>query len=379
MSGSANDNEPGRGQVADTSDHAKHLIQLVVNQDQVTQNWIRFLITVEAGLAVGLGFILQLSDDEQPLQWFAPVVSILIPLLGCAVGVIVCLIVRRERRWASWFVQRFNALPGYAGKVFPTTQAEVRKQQAGFMSTAVFFLAALIVLAWLLVGYALWSRTQPNGQEPTAPVQPEVEAAADSRLMRNEGNLVGSALAGVVAVFSVITTHALEKRRQRERSRRTYVSLLHSMHVEIVWHTGVSRRLREHLEVLREIAEERAELPVNDLGEEFELAFFEACRQQLLAQREIDTLLMRLLAEYANFTRFVNRSIQLSAVHHVLQHFGEFEERRDGLIQYVDSILTELDKRDGAVPVIERRIRAELESLPGVEVIGDSGEEPEPA
>jgi len=41
------------------TDCGAHLITLISNQDQVSQSWLKFLITMESSLAVGLGFIIK--------------------------------------------------------------------------------------------------------------------------------------------------------------------------------------------------------------------------------------------------------------------------------------------------------------------------------
>jgi len=133
---------------------AEYLVNLIVNQDHVALKWLQFLITIEAGLVVALSFLLR-PESHQILRF----AIYAIPMIGIFVAVALTLIVIRERQWQSFFVNRFNALRGCEGKVFPPgkgTDGTVSGQPWGHISMITLGLAVIIILIWIVVFCSLW-------------------------------------------------------------------------------------------------------------------------------------------------------------------------------------------------------------------------------
>jgi hypothetical protein len=125
------------------------LVDLIKNQDQVGQKWIEFLIAIETGLVVALGFLVR----TPPAQSLRPLLY-MIPGLGILAALALTLIVVRERQWQAWYVGRFNDLPPYKGKVFPTDKCSIGTQALGCISWIVILFSCVIALGWVVV--ALW-------------------------------------------------------------------------------------------------------------------------------------------------------------------------------------------------------------------------------
>jgi uncharacterized membrane protein YhdT len=145
-------------------DHGSHLIQLIVNQDETAQAWLRFFFTIESALAAAFLFVIT-SGERIPSapRWFAPAMCLLIPLFGIGITRALMRIVLRQNQWQIWFIRRFNALPGHADKVFPASigrDGPVEVQPDGHVSRIMRNLGRWISLAWivvaLLVGYAFF-------------------------------------------------------------------------------------------------------------------------------------------------------------------------------------------------------------------------------
>lgn len=140
----------GQGETQESNTIGRYLVDLVMNQDQVSQRWVQFLITIEAGLAVALGFLWGKEKPNLP-----GVVLYLIPPIGIFVAGALTWIVVRERKWQAWYVARFNMLP-WGDKVFPYDKGNkgpVRSQPMGRIGQIVFGLGILIAVAWIAV---LW-------------------------------------------------------------------------------------------------------------------------------------------------------------------------------------------------------------------------------
>ena|SRR5271157_1752290 len=144
---------------ANKSDLGKYLIDLIANQDHVGLKWLQFLITIEAGLVVAFGFLVKPSDTAR--QLLPRFMVYVIPVVGFAVALALTWIVIRERKWQAWYVGRFNALPEYKDKVFPSDKSSgntVSAQPLGRISQIVICLGVLIMLAWIFIlGWAVRS------------------------------------------------------------------------------------------------------------------------------------------------------------------------------------------------------------------------------
>jgi hypothetical protein len=136
------------------SDHGAHLIDLIINQDDAAQSWLRFFFTIESALAAA--FLLVINNGGHAIgapRWFVPAVSLLIPLLGVMFTRALMRIVLRQNQWQIWFIRRYSALPG-ADKVFPSDigrEGAVELQPDGYVSRIVRHIGRWITLAWLVI------------------------------------------------------------------------------------------------------------------------------------------------------------------------------------------------------------------------------------
>jgi hypothetical protein len=151
---------------ATDNETSKFLIDLIINQDQVTQKWIEFLIAIQAGLVVVLGFLIRPTTPTQLGQVSPPHATLyVISAIGIFIAAAIAWIVHRERKWTGWYVNRFNKLPDLTDKVFPSqannkqyesASQEFQAQPAGRTSQIITGLAILLCSGWFAV--ILWAR-----------------------------------------------------------------------------------------------------------------------------------------------------------------------------------------------------------------------------
>jgi hypothetical protein len=149
---------------SNSPDFSRFLVDLIINQDHVAQNWIKFFVTIEAGLAVAFAF----AFGQLLPAWFQRLAILLIPIMAIALAISLTLIVVRERQWQNLYIKKFNDLPGHSGLVFPVEAdelgSEVGKPSYGTISWTVMFLAGVIISAWLSAFVV--ARGQLNQQAP---------------------------------------------------------------------------------------------------------------------------------------------------------------------------------------------------------------------
>ena len=159
------------------------LVDLIKNQDHVAHKWLEFLISIEVGLAVALGFLLRFGGGKNAV--LSNVALYLIPAIGIAVALALTWIVIRERKWQAWFVTRFNVLPGFEGRVFPLDKGDPTKtvgsQPVGRISQIVFILAFLISLGWVGV---LWTISANPPLDTEAAIKAPAPASSTSEIKK---------------------------------------------------------------------------------------------------------------------------------------------------------------------------------------------------
>ena len=145
-------------------DHGSQLIHLIINQDTTAQEWMKFFFTIQSALAAAYLFGLNIIDKLQwAPRWFTPAISFIIPFLGIIFARSLTKIVVRQNQWQAWFIQKYNAMPGNAGVVFPrddSPEHPVARQPDGYATIIVRRLNRFIIFTWtvtaLLTVYAFF-------------------------------------------------------------------------------------------------------------------------------------------------------------------------------------------------------------------------------
>src|SRR6266481_1961333 len=77
------------------------LVQLIIQQGTIFTNWVKFAITVQAGLAAGLGAVLATSAlaKHRPL-------GLVIAFFGFAAAVLFAMVLVRHVQWGRWYGDR---------------------------------------------------------------------------------------------------------------------------------------------------------------------------------------------------------------------------------------------------------------------------------
>ena len=95
------------------------LVQLIIQQGTIFTNWVKFAITVQAGLAAGLGAVLATSAlaKHRPL-------GLVIAFFGFAAAVLFVKVLVRHVQWGQWYG---NRLLDRVPKLYPSEPSEVAR------------------------------------------------------------------------------------------------------------------------------------------------------------------------------------------------------------------------------------------------------------
>jgi hypothetical protein len=162
-----------QGQLSDTELSAlrTQLVQLITQQGVIFTNWVKFAITVQGGLAAGLGAVLLSALAKYR------VLGLIIAFFGIASSVLFAKILVRHTQWTTWYVRRCNKLADIP-ELFPQRDdiPEVRlsrliwqvkkwKELGGPGIRSVVIFLSLVAIAWAVV--LVWLLCLPLS-EPSA-------------------------------------------------------------------------------------------------------------------------------------------------------------------------------------------------------------------
>jgi hypothetical protein len=169
-----------QGQLSDTELSAlrEQLVQLIIQQGTIFTNWVKFAITVQGGLAAGLGAVLLSGLAKYRLLGW------IIAFFGFAAAALFVKILVRHTQWSAWYVRRGRELADKP-QIFPqpgeipevkwkelkewNEWKEKWKELGPVIRPIVIFLLA-VAIAWAVVlGWLLCLRIDPNEAQYSAP------------------------------------------------------------------------------------------------------------------------------------------------------------------------------------------------------------------
>jgi hypothetical protein len=140
--------EPSSPPETELSELRAQLAELLVQQSTVFSNWVKFAITVQGGLAAGLGAVLFSTLAK---YWLF---GLIIALSGVATAALFARILVRQTQWIAWYLRRGRELAS-TPEIFPREdEIPVRwpkwKDQGPVMQAILIFLA-FVAIAWVVV------------------------------------------------------------------------------------------------------------------------------------------------------------------------------------------------------------------------------------
>jgi hypothetical protein len=150
------------------------LVQLIIQQGTIFTNWVKFAITVQAGLAAGLGAVVATSALAKHR-----LLGLIIAFFGIAAAALFAQILIRHVQWGYWYARRCNELDR-SPRIQPTERTEVSRgecsekeweelgrvgrweaqwKELGPVIKAIVIFLSLVALAW--AGIFVWLLCRP--------------------------------------------------------------------------------------------------------------------------------------------------------------------------------------------------------------------------
>jgi hypothetical protein len=149
------------------------LVKVLIHQETIFSNWIKFAITIEGGLIAGLAFVLRYVPN------YRGVLGAIIAFFGVATALMFEKILGRHAQWAALYVSRRQIL---APEIFPARsdeighqpgitklanwlgrrRDEIGQQQLGLIVRSVRGFLWLVALAWGVIFVVVLCWRVPN-------------------------------------------------------------------------------------------------------------------------------------------------------------------------------------------------------------------------
>ncbi len=137
----------------------EQLVLLIINQDKIAANWVRFLIATESALAVAFAGIANYYSIKNQAAGGDILVLLPISVVGIIVTSKFSKIIIRERQWQKWYVQQVQLLTPNSSPIYSCLVGEPKTKvddfPAGEISTQLSNMTSLISGLWWLISFVI--------------------------------------------------------------------------------------------------------------------------------------------------------------------------------------------------------------------------------
>ncbi|MDR8394580.1 hypothetical protein NC796_25770 [Aliifodinibius sp. S!AR15-10] len=177
---------------------------------------------------------------------------------------------------------------------------------------------------------------------------------------RNEGQIIGSSLgaffAALVAFYSARKTHLFAKQREKKKLEREeeqkinqYCSLLHSVIVELNWHTEINPMIISQVEGIREKSKNAGRMIIDEPTTFIKTDYLRKLRDQFYDFDFSNLVIATHLQLYINRAEIINRSLELSIIDETAKRFDEPEKFRKAVDLYFDQLMKDFGQLEVAL------------------------------
>jgi len=121
------------------------ILELIRKQDDLIHSWTKYYLSIQAGMAIALAFILRLTTERSSL--LIRVGSLLIPILGISTTVLLTRIIVREHKWQGRFIRSLNKI-----KDLPVIyENDPDPEQPGYIAKQFLWIRWVLIIGWATV------------------------------------------------------------------------------------------------------------------------------------------------------------------------------------------------------------------------------------
>lgn len=200
---------------------------------------------------------------------------------------------------------------------------------------------------------------------------------------RNEGTILGSSFAGIVAVISIIATNYFNRKREDKRAQseklkeeNLYSAVLASIFSVLLSHDERTKRLKEELLAIRDKSIPKKHLIVEKAQVSLSLDLLNQFLIKLLNYEKFNQLLLDATIAYIHRATNLNETLDFSLVIKIKQEFHSDTDYTEAVQEFFKSINRNVETLDGHREKIKEMIVNEVKKFPQIKIISAEKETP---
>lgn len=121
------------------------ILEQIRKQDDLIHSWTKYFLSIQAGLAVALAFILRLTTETS--DCLIKVGSLFLPILGISTTVLLTRIIVREHKWQGRYIRSLNKL-----KNLPVIyENDPDPEQPGYIARQFLWIRWVLIIGWATI------------------------------------------------------------------------------------------------------------------------------------------------------------------------------------------------------------------------------------
>ncbi len=121
------------------------ILEHIRKQDDLIHSWTKYYLSIQAGLAIALAFILRLTTETS--DCLIKVGSLILPFLGIATAFYITRIIVREHKWQGRYICSLNKLRNLP--VIYETDPDPEKP--GYIARQFLQIRWVLIIGWAIV------------------------------------------------------------------------------------------------------------------------------------------------------------------------------------------------------------------------------------
>jgi hypothetical protein len=185
-----------------------------------------------------------------------------------------------------------------------------------------------------------------------------------SFIERNEGQIFGSFLAGIVALFTVLLTHYLISKKEKLYRENVYCNLLVGIRSDLTVHDFFSGQLHKSLIEIKRITREQKKLIPDSVHSKLSLELINQCRLKLMDFEKTHKEILNKINRYYNYLEVIKKGLDFSAIKSSKDDFESDEEYLNGIDNFFETLLTNIEVLNKSRDELMSLIITELQKFP---------------
>ena len=182
---------------------------------------------------------------------------------------------------------------------------------------------------------------------------------------RNEGSIIGTLGAALIAILAAFLTYYLSQRQSSKNKEKAYQGLLYALHVELDWHNSHLGLLENSLAAIEQASISNDVFIIENPPTQFNLLICENTISKMVDYEKFNHEIVALLTSYMNQIRNINYFINFNNANAILSKVENKAEKKLHIKNYFTVLNDEyIHKTRPVISQIRILIEKELKDYP---------------